>query len=253
MAEQEAQPREGKQRRGPGFFGWLRRLVTLIVLVALGTAGYWIYDRYREAEALKEIVSRLTAEERVAEVLVEEYHRGPAGKADKVKLKVLEYDTQGKPLPPVYCTFSVNDVIHFEALVIRLNDELVMDGKGKSIFLFRRAFALDDSGQTYESCSLSEPMEVPGGYAMRSDDPKVTEVERRLWKSFWQLALDEKSREKAGVKNAQIEAPATRFVPDTIYRLVLQHAGGLYIQARPVPEILKNKEIQTPEGAGEVR
>jgi hypothetical protein len=46
------------------------------------------------------------------------------------------------------------------------------------------------------------------------------------------------------VKNAQIEAPATRFVPDKIYRLVLEHDGGLYIQASPVPEILKGEHVR---------
>jgi hypothetical protein len=232
------------QKKSVGFFGWLRRLLLLIILGAASVGGWWFYQNHREVEVLKEMVARLTAERRVADVWVEDYRRDEDGNPTQVRLKILEYRGKDKPLDPVFCTFSVNDVIHFEALVIRLNDELIKEGKGKSIYLFRRAFALDDKGKTYESCEINKPMEVPGGYSLKSDDPQVNEIEGKYWKSFWVYALDEQSRKKAGVKNAQIEAPATRFVPDKIYRMILENDGGLRIQASPVPEILKGEHLK---------
>lgn len=242
-------------KRPLGLIGWLKRIVLLLLLGAAAAVGYWFYQSQREVEVLKKIVSRLTAEQRVAEVWVEEHQPGTADSPGKIRLKVLEYDSQGKALGPVYCTFSLNDVIHFEALVIRLNDELIMEGQGKSIYLFRRAFALDDKGDRYESCEINRPMEIPGGYSLGSSERRVTEIERERWKMFWTYALDEERRKDAGVKNAQIEAPATRFVPDKIYRLILEHDGGLYIQARSVPEILKGEhiKIRTPDETGEVK
>jgi hypothetical protein len=238
------------QRKGVGFFGWIKRLFLLALLAALGAGGYWFYQRQQEVEVLKQVVGRLTAEERVAEVLVEDYQKDPTGKAPRIKLKILEFDTAGQPLKPVYCTFSANDVIHFEALVIRLDERLVMEGQGKSVYLFRRAFALDEHGNTYESCDINRPNEIPGGYSLGSADPKVAEVEQRFWKSFWVFALDEKRRQEAGIRNAQLEAPATRFVPDMIYKLYLEHDGGLHIDASPVPAILKGqhggREVPAP-------
>jgi hypothetical protein len=56
--------------------------------------------------------------------------------------------------------------------------------------------------------------------------------------------LDPTLREQAGVKNAQVEAPATRFVEDMIYRIVLEHSGGLRIEATPIPEILKGERVR---------
>jgi hypothetical protein len=245
---------EGPGRnKGSGFFGWLRRLLLLAILGAAAAGGWWFYQNHREVEVLKTMIGRLTAEDRVADVWVEEYNRLADGSSRKIRLKILSYGPGMKPLDPVHCDFSVNDVIHFEALVIRLNDDLIMDGKGKSIHFFTRAYALDDHGNRYESCEINRIMDVPGGYRIPTADGYARGVESRLWKSFWEYALDEKKRSADGVKNAQIEAPATRFVPDKIYRLILEHDGGLRIQARPVPEILKgeNVKIEDQRNAGE--
>lgn len=223
---------------------FFRRLLLLIFVTALGVIGYSYYERQREVEALRQIVSRLTAEERVAEVWVKEYVKDDRGKPIKITIKILEKRDNGNPLNPIYCTFSLSDIIHFEALVIRLNDEIVMNGKGKSIYLFRRAFALDDSGNTYEKCDINRPMEVPEGYKIENTSGEISVIERKYWRKFWEYALDNKKRDAAGVKNAQIEAPATRFVPNTIYRIILEHDGGLRIEATPIPDILKGERVE---------
>lgn len=234
----------GNRTERVGLFGWIKRLMALSLLGLAVAAGWWYFQYQREAQVLREIIDRFTAERRVADVWVESISPKETGGRPKLRLKILEYDSENRPLEPTYCTFSLNNVIHFEALVVRLSDEIVKGGEGRSIHLFRRAFALDDRGNTYESCLLSQPMEVPGGYSLRSSDRTVSEIEARIWRTFWELALDEGRRSAAGVKNAQIEAPATRFQPDKIYRLKLEADGGLYIEAKPVPEILKGERIR---------
>jgi len=243
-----------EQKKRVGFFGWVRRIAMLLALGAIAAGGWWFYQGRQEVEVLKQIVSRLTAEERVAEVAVQDITEDAEGNMEKIRLKIVEIVSGSQPQEPIYCDFSVNDVVHFEALVIRLNDELIMDGKGKSIHIFRRAFALDDDGNTYESCAINKPREIPGGYRLDSSDPQVQEVERRYWSKFWEYALDEKKCKSAGVKTAQIEAPATRFVKDKYYRIYLEHDGGLRIEAKPVPEVLKGErpKIETPDQPGEV-
>lgn len=231
-------------KRRVGLLGWIRRILSLCVLGMVGAGGWWFYQYQQESEVLRKIVTRLTAEERVADVWVDDYVPGENGRSKKIRLKVLEYASDGRPLTPVYCDFSLNDVIHFEALVIRLNDDLIMQGKGKSVYLFRRAFALDDQGNTYESCDLNPPMKVPGGYRIGLSERKLSTIENEYWRSFWEFALDEKRRDDAGIKIAQIEAPATRFLPDNIYRLILERDGGMYIKASKVPEILKGEYVK---------
>ncbi|MCU0660910.1 MAG: hypothetical protein MUC50_01120 [Myxococcota bacterium] len=226
--------------------GFRGTIVRFFLLSALGVGGYFgfqFYQNMREMEVLKSMISRLTAEDRVAEVWVKDYEKDAAGRPSKLTLKILEKDGKGNSLPPVFCTFSLNDIIHFEALVIRLNDEMVMNGEGKSIYLFRRAYALKEGGNIYESCDINKPMEVPQGYALGDTDRYVSDVEQKYWKSFWSYALDPTKRQEAGVKNAQIEAPATKFVENIIYRIILEHDGGLRIEASPIPEILKGEQV----------
>ncbi len=45
------------------------------------------------------------------------------------------------------------------------------------------------------------------------------------------------------IKNAQIEAPGSMFLPGTIYTLKIEHDGGIRIDAEPVPEILKGEAV----------
>ena len=65
----------------------------------------------------------------------------------------------------------------------------------------------------------------------------------KLWEEFWNYALDPKARERSGIKNAQIEAPGSMFLPGTIYTIKIEHDGGLRIDTRPVPEILKGEKV----------
>lgn len=243
-----------EQKKRVGFFGWIRRIMMLLALGAIAAGGWWFYQGRQEVEVLKQIVSRLTSETKVAHVRVEDAQADEEGNVHKLRLKIVEYTSGNKPLKPIFCDFSVNDVVHFEALVIRLNDELIMEGKGKSIHLFRRAFALDDDGNTYESCDINRPQQVPGGYSLQSTDPKAREIERLYWRKFWDYALDEKKRKSAGVKTAQIEAPGMRFVRDIDYVIYLEHDGGLRFKTKPTEAIHKGerKKIETPDKKTEV-
>jgi hypothetical protein len=240
-----------EQKKRVGFFGWIRRIVMLLALGAIAAGGWWFYQGRQEVEVLKQIVSRLTSETKVARVEVVDVQEDQGGRMQKIRLKIVEFASGNRELEPIFCDFSVNDVVHFEALVIRLNDELIMEGEGKSIHLFRRAFALDDDGNTYESCDINRPQEVPGGYSLQSSDPKVQEIERRYWSKFWEYALDEKKRERAGVKTAQLEAPGMRFVRGIKYVIYLESDGGLRFDPKAIHKREPNK-IETPDKKTEV-
>ena len=81
---------------------------------------------------------------------------------------------------------------------------------------------------------------VPEGYQAGLE---VAGFERRLWEKFWNYALNPETRDQVGVKNAQIEAPGSLFLPGTIYTLKIEHDGGIRIDTRPIPEILKGESV----------
>lgn len=212
-----------------------------ILTVAVISAGVGVYQWIQKERVLRKIIERLHAETRVAEVLVTKSEFDETTKKIKTTIKFLEYDAQGKPLEPKYFTFAGN-IIQFQSLVIRFNDKLVESGdrlRGKSAAFFMKAFVLD--GAKTQEFDITKVNEVPGGYRVSA---KAGEFEQKLWKEFWNYALDPKQRERAGIKNAQIEAPGSMFLPGTIYTLKIEHGGGLRIDASPVPEILKGEKIE---------
>ena len=218
----------------------LNGVLTLAALLALLAAGFWVNRWMGENRVLREVIDRLSADSRVAEVLVTKSEFDEAAKKVLTTIKFLEYDTKGRPLPPKYFTFQGN-VIQFQALVIRFEDKFVRAGdrlRGKSACLFMKAFVLDETRtQVFE---INHPREIPSGYKLPGEP---SPFEARLWREFWNYALDPDARHRAGVKNAQLEAPGSLFLPGTIYTLRIEHHGGIRIDTQPIPAVLKGEKL----------
>ncbi|MBI4372935.1 MAG: hypothetical protein HY585_04340 [Candidatus Omnitrophica bacterium] len=218
----------------------LTLLFTLLLIFFLGKGIFWIAKKIEEANILRKVVQRLSADSRIAEVLVTRNSYNEETQTIETTIKFLEYDTKGKPLEPRFFTFEGN-LIQFQALVIRFDDQLVRSGdklRGKSAYIFLRAFMLDDKNtQVFD---ITPVREIPNGYKIPG---LQNEFEKELWQEFWAYALDPKARERSRIKNAQIEAPGTMFLPGTIYTIRIEHDGGIRIDAQPVPEILKGEKV----------
>jgi len=193
-----------------------------------------------ENRVLKEVIKNLEADSRVAEVLVTGVNYDDATGKRATTIKFLEYDIRGKPLQPRYFTFSGN-IIQFQCLVVRFDNALIRKNdrlRGKSAYLFWKVFMLD--GPNTQEYEITRAYEIPDGY--RIDRPK-TAFEERLWKDFWKYALASDTAAGAGVKNAQIEAPGTMFVPGMLYTIKIEHDGGLRIDASDLPHIVHGERI----------
>lgn len=217
-------------------------LLVLTVLTAVGLIFLQQHiTRYaRENRILKEIISRLQADSRIAEVLVTDVSFDEKTGKDLTTIKFLEYDIQGKPMEPRYFTFPGN-IIQFQSLVIRFDDAYVVRNdslRGKSIYLFWKVFMLDGPNTT--EFEIARVDQVPEGYRTEKD---MDSFEGELWRRFWAYALDKDVARRGGVKNAQIEAPGTLFVPGTLYTIKIEHDGGMRIDAQDLPRILRGERI----------
>lgn len=222
----------------------LNNVLSLIIFGAIAFGLFSIYQyatrHEKENKILKEIIERLSADTRIAEALVSEVSYDPLLNKHKTTIKFLEYDTKGSPLKPQYFTFFGN-IIQFQSLVVRFDDFYVKNGdglRGKSVYLFWKVFFLDGANtQEYEIARIKE---IPEGYKMEGSSNSY-EVE--FWKRFWEYALDPRLAQSNGIKNAQIEAPGTKFIPGMIYTIKIEHDGGIRIDASPIPNILKGEKI----------
>lgn len=226
-----------------------KKIIAFLLIFALGFFSYGVFSRYlRSDRVLRQVVSRLSADSRIAEVLVTGVNYNESTGRTDTTIKFLEYDVEGKPLEPRFFTFSGN-IIQFQSLVIRFDDPLVRRGdtlKGKSAYLFWKVFMLD-GGDTREY--VITPVEsIPDGYRVGGDPGPY---EKELWERFWGYALDPGERDRVGIKNAQIEAPGTLFVPGVLYTLKIEHDGGIRIDAERLPDILQGEAIPGGKGSGD--
>lgn len=213
------------------------------IFLILG-AGLFLYQsvmRYvNEKKILKEMIVRLQADSRIAEVLVTDVDIESKTGRELTTIKFLEYATNGKPGIPKYFTFPGN-IIQFQSLVIRFQDKLVCGQdslKGKSVYLFWKVFMLD--GANTKEFEIAEVNEIPSGYKVGGPSSKF---ELELWHRFWQYALNEKQAGAFGIKCAQIEAPGTKFVPGVLYTIKIEHDGGIRIDTQVLSSILEGEKI----------
>lgn len=214
----------------------------LLALVVIGSIalGRFINRYANENKILKQVIFRLEADSRIAEVLVTDVSFDEKIGKKLTTIKFLEFDTKGNPAQPKYFTFPGN-IIQFQSLIVRFNDSYVIRNdslKGKSIYLFWKVFMLD--GANTKEFEISKFNQVPEGYAIEN---ARNPFEVKLWQKFWDYALNPEIAKKIGIKNAQIEAPGTMFVPGTLYTIKIEHDGGMRIDTQKLPIILRGERI----------
>ena len=189
----------------------------------------------RKNEQLKQVIGRLTAERRMADVVVTD-QTTVDGKT-KTTLLFVEYAPDGTALPAKRFTIDGN-VAYVDAMVIKFEGKFVQQNdplRGHSIALFTRLFAENQPPE--KGFRIDEPNQIPPAY--RGPDPYVSDFERDLWARFWKLADDEAYRKEMGVRVAQGEAVSTQFHPDRLYTLTLESDGGLNITSSPLKGIYR--------------
>lgn len=214
-------------------------IVALIAAVAI-LAYQYIFRYINENRILKQVISRLEADSRIAEVLVTDVHFDEETGKKLTTIKFMEYDTKQRPLKPKYFTFPGN-IIQFQSLVVRFEDVHIRNKdllKGRSAYIFWKVFMLD--GKDTVEYEITKMNEIPQGYKI---DNIIHPFEEKLWRKFWDYALNPKEAKRIGIKNAQIEAPGTMFIPGTLYTIKIEHDGGIRIDVQPLPEILKGEKI----------
>ena len=212
---------------------WVLVLFALLVFIAA--------MKLKEYSDFRRVLANFKADSRIAEVLVTESKLDEVTGRFVTTIKFLEYGVSEKPLAARYFTFH-GDQIQFQSLVVRFDDKYVEEGhrlKGKSIYLFLKAFVLD--GSSTEAFEITKTAGIPDGYHV---DGISNKMQREIWERFWKYALDPRAREQVGIKNAQLEAPGSVFVPGTIYTIRIEHDGGMRIDTAPIPDILKGETIK---------
>lgn len=218
----------------------MKQVLALVLLAGflVGGVAAWNYlaqeaRHGREIREFQEIVQRLTVETRLAQVSVLDRTTDPDGRV-RTTVQFMEWDRQGKPLPPLTCSV-VGSEVYFDALVIKFQHEYVEKGESlreHSLVLFRRIFGSSETPESGIPIDSAAEDGVPGVYRVNSS---ASSFERDLWKRFWYYADHPEESAALGVRVMQSEAVGARLSPGAVYDLSVQANGGINL-TRTTPE-----------------
>lgn len=236
------------------------RLAILAVLVTCASLGYWYFNNpqspavriqklEQEKKQLEQIVTRLTDERRVAELIVTDQKQLPSGNVETTLLFV-EQARDGSPLPGKSFTVKGDEVwvaglsIRFEQGWLEKDDLL----RGRGVFLFTRMFGQDQTPAS--GLPIDDPGKVPDVY--RGDPKKmalVSEFEKDLWANFWRLVDDKQYRAEKGVATAGGKAVYFRAATDRLFRITLDASGNPTVDWEPIKPIYREAMRKSPAPA----
>jgi len=217
------------------------KIVVLFGLFIAAAVGIYTYQSHNSVQAelqreqqrtaeLRQIVQRLEAERRVADVIVTD--QKTIDGFLRTSILFVEYARDGTSLPPKRFTVE-GKTVHLDAMVIKFDGKFVEQNdplRGHSIALFTRLYG--DRQTPADGFTVDEPGQVPGIY--KTTEPELSEFEKELWQNFWRLADDPSYRAAMGVRTAQGEGVWRPFEPDRLYTITLESNGGLNIRSEPL-------------------
>lgn len=219
----------------------LRHIITWITLIPLGI-GVWYIGRtaYQgtvtiqrlllENTQLKQAITNLTAEEQIGFAKVIKQEITPDGRK-VTTLRFVETDRKDKlkKILEKECTID-GDVVHFDALIVKFGSQMVMDGKARALYLWRRIYGEKTAPEQ------GFPIETIGREPARYGDLLELlppQYRRMFWDHIWQLANDAESLKQYDIEAVYGNAVYSRLRPGLIYVFKITPSGQVYPEVVP--------------------
>lgn len=212
---------------------YIAALVFLAAIAYIGRGFFrnaaTIHELLTENKQLKKAITNLTLEDQIgyAKVISQENRDGKlftnvrfveTARDDKLK-KVLEknYTVEG-------------DIVHFDALVVKFGDKMVMDGKQKALYLWRRVYGENTAPEN--GLMIEEPGTEPQRY---KDLLELLPANQRdlFWMNIWELANNPDQLKTYDIKAVYGNVVYSKLRKGLIYVFKISPTGQLYPETVP--------------------
>ncbi len=214
-------------------FGYVVSFAIIIVVFVIGKAFYYgamsIHQLLAENKQLKQAITNLTQEDQIgyAKVVSQETKNGQlfttikfveTARDDKLK-KILEkeYTIEG-------------NTVHFDALIVKFGDKMVMDGKEKALYLWRRVYG--ENMAPSKGFPIEEAGAEPQRYKELLEELPIKE-RNMFWSNIWDLADDPEKLRDYDIKAIYGNVVYSRLRKGLIYIFRITATGQVYPEAVP--------------------
>ena len=216
------------------------KVLPLIIVVAvlagmayLGRTPYKVVATIQqllvENKELKKALTNLKREDQIgyAKVVAQEMRDGELYTTIKF-VETARDDKLNKILEKQYTI--AGDIIHFDALIVKFGSKMVMDGKTRALYLWRRVYG--EKMTPAEGFEIEEPGAEPQRY---KDLLEALPIESRkmFWSEIWELANDTEKLAEYDIDAIYGNAVYWKLREGLIYVFKINSSGQVYPEIVP--------------------
>jgi hypothetical protein len=216
------------------------KVLPLIIIVAvltgmayLGRTPYkvvaTIQELLAENKELKQALTNLSREDQIgyAKVVSQEMKDGEL----LTTIRFVETARDNKLEKILEKEYTIaGDIIHFDALIVKFGPKMVMDGRTRALYLWRRVYG--EKMTPAEGFTIEEPGAEPQRY---KDLLEVLPIEHRkmFWSEIWELANDTERLAEYDIDAIYGNAVYWKLREGLIYVFKINSSGQVYPEIVP--------------------
>lgn len=213
-------------------FKWINRLIVVAIVITAGVLGVTFYysnanirQLLTENKRLSKAIHNLTRETQIGYAVLESQTRDASGKMISQIRLVQTAPGNPKVIVSEQRFALSSDVIFFDALIVKFNDQYVKDGKERALYLWRRIYGEDTP--PIRGQAIQTPINAPERY--KSITRSLWFGEKQVfWDAVWDLANNPKQLRKYGVSAVFGNALYIRPIPGKVYLFKISATGQIY-------------------------
>jgi len=207
--------------------------ICLVIVAYLGRGFYYraitIHQLLTENKHLKQAITNLTDEDQIgyAKVIAQEPNDGKI----LTTIKFIETARDDKLKTVLEKEYTIEgDIVYFDALIVKFGDKMVMDGKTKALYLWRRVYS--EKMAPEQGFAIEEPGAEPQRYG---DLLKLLPMKQKrlFWSNIWDLANDPEKLKEHDIDAIYGNAVYSRLREGLIYVFKINPAGQVYPEVVP--------------------
>lgn len=211
-------------------------IAALVCLAAIAYVGHgWFYwaatirELLTENKQLKQAITNLTLEDQIgyAKVISQENRDGKLF----TNIKFVETARDDKLERVLEKNYTVEgDIVHFDALVVKFGDKMVIDGKEKALYIWRRVYGENTAPEN--GLTIEEPNKEPQRY---KDLLKLLPAKESslFWTNIWELANNPDQLREYDIKAIYGNVVYSKLRKGLIYVFKISPTGQLYPETVP--------------------
>jgi hypothetical protein len=222
-----------EKRKKPSLIAYIVGGICLVLVAYLGRGFYYgaktIHQLLAENKQLKQAITNLTREEQIGYAKVINQQTIDEKLFTTIKFVETARDDKLKTILEKEYTIE-GDIIHFDALIVKFGNKMVMDGTTRALYLWRRVYG--EKMAPEEGFVIEQPGTEPQRYR---DLLKVLPVKQSqmFWSNIWDLANDQKKLKEYDIEAVYGNVVYTRLSKGLIYVFKIDSTGQVTPETVP--------------------